>query len=546
MENLTPMLKQYDDIKSKHKDSILFFRLGDFYEMFYDDAKKASGILDLVLTSRSAGKSGRIPMCGIPYHAADSYISRLIKAGLKVAICEQVEDPAQAKGLVKRDIIRTITSGTFIDENTNDSRYLLTIGPNKNTIGIAFTDTTSGAIQANQYSDIHKVIEVISKLSIYECIFPANEEEKIRALFNHPLLKIKNIILSPFQDWCFNLDIAKKTLTEHFGTYTLKGFGIDDMLEATSSAGALIEYLKEMHKQPMRHIDKLSLYQDTDYVFISPAATYGLELEKLIDNIDRTLTPMGKRKLRHWIYHPLKNPSKILQRQQAITLLKDTPGIQEELGVILRNIPDIEKNLSRISCGYTHARDLLALRNTLSKLPQIQKIIAPLAQKNSLFSIEDVPDIRNLLENAINPDLVLSHPEGKTIRKGYHEKLDELRNIQENGKLYLQNLQREEIKRTKINSLKIGFNNVFGYYIEITKPNLHLVPPEYIRKQTLVNAERFITPQLKEFEEKMLTAEENILKIEKELLLDLETKILDNSLLLHQFSLSLATLDIIY
>lgn len=546
MENLTPMLKQYDNIKAEYRDSILFFRLGDFYEMFYDDARKASGILDLVLTSRGKGRAGKVPMCGIPYHAADSYISRLIKAGLKVAICEQVEDPSLAKGIVKRDIVRIITSGTFIDETSPEPRYLLAITPDKTAIGIAFTDGTSGVIQTNQYPDVNKVVDIISKLSVYECIFPASGEEKIKCIFNHPLLKIKTVILSPYEDWCFNPDIAQKSLNEHFGTLTLKGFGIDGMEQAVSSSGALLEYLKDMSRQPVRHIDKVSLYADAEYAFISPAAVHGLELEQLIQTTDHTLTPMGKRMFRHWIYHPLKNPAKILQRQQAVIFLKDSPHIQDELGSLLRNIPDIEKSLSRISCGYMHARDLLALRNTLTRIPQLQKTILALAQKNSLFSIDDVPDIRELLDKAINPDMPLSHPEGKIIRENYHPELDMLRSLQEGGREWLKNLQAEQIKRTKINSLKIGFNKVFGYYIEVTKPNLHLVPPEYIRKQTLINAERFITPELKEFEEKMLSSEENILKLELELLRHIQEEILDNCQSLHRFSASLAALDVIY
>jgi DNA mismatch repair protein MutS len=546
METLTPMLSQYQAIKENYKDCILFFRLGDFYEMFYEDAKRAAAVLDLVLTSRGAGKAGKVPMCGIPYHAADSYICRLIKAGYKVAICEQVEDPSEAKGIVKREVIRIITSGTFINENTNDARYLLSLGINKKIIGIAFTETSSGTIQANQYSDIYKVIEVISKLPVYECIFPADEEENVKKIFSHPLLKIKNIMLSPYYDWCFNPDIAKKSLSEHFGTHALRGFGIEEMPQATASSGALLEYLKQMNKRPLRHIDKVSLYSDTDYVFISPPAIYGLELERLIKTVDRTLTAMGKRKLRYWLYHPLKDSKKILQRQQAVTLLKESSLIQENLGNLLSNIPDIDKSLSRISCGYTHPKDLLALRTTFSRLPQLQKNLSPLAEKNSLFTVSDVPHIRELLEKAINPDIPLSRPEGKIIRRGYNSQLDSIRDIQENGRQWLKNLQKNEIKRTGINSLKIGFNKVFGYYIEITKPNLSRVSDDYIRKQTLVNAERFITPQLKEFEERMLTAEEDVLKLEKELLQEIQKQILDNSIALHLLSSQLATLDAIY
>jgi DNA mismatch repair protein MutS len=546
MENSTPMLKQYQDIKKQHQNCILFFRLGDFYEMFYEDAKKASALLDLVLTSRGAGQGGKIPMCGIPYHAADSYIGRLIKAGLKVAICEQVEDPVLAKGIVKRDVIRVITSGTYIDENNHDSRYLLCLNPSKKTMGIAFTDSSNGTIHANEYADKNKTIELLSKLPIYECIYPSNNTEIIKEIFNHPLLKTQNITLSPHDDWCFNYEIMKKSLCEHFATHSLGGFGIENMPVATSSAGALLEYLKQMNRQPMRHIDKISLYSDNDFVFISPAACHGLNLSELIKSIDHTITPLGKRKIRDWVYHPLKNKNAILQRQEAIALLKDNIPIQQELNQLLRNMPDIEKNISRLSCGYTHAKDFLALRNALIRIPQIQKAIQPLSWKSPLFVTQDLPVLRQLIENAINPDIPLSKPEGKIIRPGFNKELDSLRDIQENHRLWLKNLQTEEIKRTKINSLKIGYNRVFGYYIEISKANLHLAPQDYIRKQTLVNAERFITPGLKEFEEKMLTAEENVLKIETQILKSLHKEILDNSHPLHVFSSNIAALDVIY
>lgn len=545
METMTPMLKQYQDIKSQHEGCILFFRLGDFYEMFYDDAKTASSILDVVLTARGAGKAGKVPMCGIPYHAADAYISRLIKAGQKVAICEQLEDPSQAKGIVKRDVIRVITSGTFIDETSNDSRYLVCISFDKKNIGLAFTEATSGTIQVNQYLDKNSVTDVFSKLSAYECIYPASEEGVMQDMFNHGLLRNKNIVLTPYDDWCFNIDIAKKTLHDHFHTHNLRGFGIEDMPRAVSSAGALLEYLKQMNKQPMLHIDKLSLYTDTDYVYISPAACYGLELEELIKTLDRTLTPLGKRLFRYWVYHPLQNAASILDRQSAVTFLKGKPHIHQEITRLLYHMPDIEKSVSRISYGLTHAKDMLALRNALSRIPDLRKVVSPLAERNQLFSIQDIPQLRELLNKAVNPDVPLSHPEGRIIRSGYNEELDALRDIQNNGREWLKKLQAQEIKRTGINSLKIGFNKVFGYYIVVSKANLHLVPPDYIRKQTLVNAERYITPQLKEFEEKMLTAEEDVFRIERELLGVLQREILDTSAKLHRLASDIARLDVL-
>ena len=543
----TPMLKQYQEIKAKHTDCILFFRLGDFYEMFYDDAKVAANVLDLVLTSRSNGKSAKIPMCGIPYHAADSYIAKLIKAGLKVAICEQLENPSQAEGaIVKRDVIRTIPSGTFLDETSPDARYLLSLSPSPKGFGLAFFESNSGTIQTNQYTDQHKILEIISKLPICECIFPDSQKDQVKEILRHPLLRLKNISLSPFGDWSFNPEIARKTLCEHFQIHNLNGFGIDDYPLAQAASSALLEYLKAMNKQPLKHIDKISLYTDGDYVFISPAACYGLELEELLKTLDHTLTSLGKRKLRHWLYHPLKNQKMIEERQHALTLLKDTSHIRQELEKYLRYIPDIEKNISRLSCGYLSPKDFLALRNALNRLPDIQKTISSLSVLNPLFTLEDIPDLRDLLIRAINPDIPLSHSEGKVIQKGFSTELDSVRDIQEHGQKWLQNLQTQEIKRTGINSLKIGYNQVFGYYIEITKANLNAIPSDYIRKQTLVNGERYITTALKEFEEKALSAEEKILKIENEILQELRQEILDHSILLHEYASRIAVLDVLF
>jgi DNA mismatch repair protein MutS len=543
MENLTPMLKQYQEIKDLCPDSILFFRLGDFYEMFYDDARKACGILEVVLTSRDAGKSGKAPMCGIPYHAADTYIAKLIKAGLKVAICEQVEDPRLAKGLVKREVIRMITSGTFIDETSHEARSLACLSFVNKMIGLSFIDTASGSIKTQEYPDQLQVIEILAKNFIYECVFPLSQQNLAKEIFKHPILSNHSTALSPFEDWAFNIDLSRKSLCEHFQTSSLRGFGIEEMPAAIASSGALLEYLKLLHKQPLRHVDRISLYLDSDYVFISPAACFGLELEDLLKTLDHTRCSLGRRKFRDWLYHPLKNPAEILKRQNAVTLLKDSPVIQEDLARLLAIMPDIEKSLSRISCATSSARDLLALRNSLITLPEIEKLIAPLKGKNQLFNLQDLPDLREYLRKSVSPEIPLSHPEGRIINRGFHSQLDALRDIRENGNSWLKELQAREIQRTGINSLKIGFNSVFGYYFEISRSNLDRAPAEYIRKQTLSNAERFVTQELKDFEEKMLTADDNILKIERELIAGIHKVILDNSKLLHDLSSSIATLD---
>ncbi|MCC6758971.1 MAG: DNA mismatch repair protein MutS [Candidatus Omnitrophica bacterium] len=542
----TPMLAQYQKVKAQYQDCILFFRLGDFYEMFYDDAKAASKVLDLVLTARGRGTPNEIPMCGIPFHASEGYISRLIKAGFKVAICEQVEDPAAAQGIVRRDVIRVISSGTYCDEHSADSRYLCALSPNGATIGIAFTDPVSGAIQANQFENPHKIIELLARLPIYECVFPSSEEEKIKSLLQNPLLKTKTLTLSPQENWSFNPEIASKNLCEHFAVLNLRGFGLDGLTMAVSSSGALLEYLKIMNRQPLRHIDRISLYSDEEFVYLSPAAHYGLEIETFFRTINHTLTAMGKRELRSWLSHPLRKVDAIRERQKAVTLLRGQNETLRSLKECLQSLPDLEKSISKISSGYTHAKDILSIRNSLSLIPKIKQAIAPLTSQNRLFNVEDIPSLRKLLEAAVNPDMPLANNEGQVINRGFNADLDALKNIQTNGQEWLRQYQSKEIARSKINSLKVGFNNVFGYYIEVTKANAHLVPQDFVRKQTLVNGERFITQELKEYEEKILTAEDKIRKIENELIEQLKKAILDQSAALHKFSQSAATLDSLY
>jgi DNA mismatch repair protein MutS len=541
------MISQYQKIKEQHKDCILFFRLGDFYEMFFEDAQTVSRELDLVLTARGKNAaSGKIPMCGFPYHASANYIDRLIKKGYKVAICEQTEDPAQAKGIVKRDVIRVITSGTYLDDNSPESRLILCIAPQAKHVGIAFTDPASGTIETNQYPlTQNTLVHLISRLPVHECVYPEKAEEFIKPLFDHPLLKAKQIALSAHADWCFNADIAGKALREHFQVHNLHGFGIEDRHQAVAASGALLEYLKQMNKQPLRHMDKIALYSDTDHVFISAAAHRGLEIEALIRTIDHTATAMGKRKFRFLVYHPLKKTRTIQHIQGAVRQLRDQKGLFVQLTEHLAQIPDVEKNLSRLSCGYKHAKDLLSLKKTLSRLPALIDILKPLRSENDLFELKDIPELRELLDNAISEDFPLSHPEGKVIKPGYNSQLDELRSIQDHGKDWLTKLQEKEIGRTGINSLKVGFNKVFGYYIEVTKTHLKNVPAEYIRKQTLVNAERFITPELKEYEEKILTAQDKIIKIEQDLIAGIHRAILDHSRALHDFCRSIATIDVI-
>jgi len=540
----TPMLKQYRDIKARHQDAILFFRLGDFYEMFFEDATQASSILDLVLTSRGQDASGKIPMCGVPYHSSDGYIAKLIKAGKKVAICEQIEDPAVAQGIVKRDVIRIISAGTYLDESV-DSRYLMAIcaaakaGSKLVDFGVAFIDNSGGTICANELS-LHQTVELLAKLPICECIYPETQQETIQELFAHPLVNRRSIALSPLGDWAFNAEMAHKNLCEHLSVHSLKGFGIDALARATASCGALLEYLKTMNKTGVKHIDRISLYTQDDHVFISPAAHYGLELESLLGTIDLTSTPMGRRAMRYWLYHPLKDIAVIRQRQEAARALAQNA----RLGEVLKNMPDLQKALSRLSCGCGSIKDILHLRQGLLRVPLIVETLA--SSSNALLKIQDLTALRELLTKTINPDVPLAKPEGKMIQAGIDASLDELKNILENGRQWLAEYQAQEIKKTGITTLKVGFTNVFGFYLEITKAKQTNVPVHYVRKQTLVNAERYITQELKDYEEKFLTAQDKILTIEKRILKSLEDALLAQVPQLHDVCQQLATVDCLF
>lgn len=547
MQAATPMIRQYRDIKARHKDAILFFRLGDFYEMFFEDATQASSILDLVLTSRGSDAAGKIPMCGVPYHSSDNYIAKLIKAGKKVAICEQIEDPAAAQGIVKRDVIRIISAGTYLDESV-DSRYLLAVSPGK-TFGVAFIDNAGGTIFANELSPA-STVELLAKLPIFECLYPEGREEDVKNLFSHPLVKMRAIALSPLGDWAFNPEMAKKSLCDHLATQSLKGFGIDDLPGAIGSTGALLEYLKTMNKTGLKHIDKIALYTQDDHVFISPAAHYGLELESLLETIDLTATPMGRRAFRYWLYHPLKDVVAIQLRQEAAKEVKGNgphAGHSQSLarvGECLKNLPDLQKALSRLSCGCGSIKDILNIRQGLLRVPLIAETLGH--SSSPLLKIQDLTALRELLTKTINPDLPLAKPEGKMIQPGIDNGLDELKNILENGRLWLAQYQAQEIKKTGISSLKVGFTNVFGFYIEISKTRQNSVPANYVRKQTLVNGERYITPELKEYEEKFLTAQDKILNIEKRILDQMQGAILAEVARLHEVCHQLATVDCLF
>lgn len=535
---LTPMMRQYLDIKKEEPDSILFFRLGDFYEMFFEDAKQASAILHIALTARSAKKT-KIPMCGVPHHAADNYIARLVKAGKKVSICEQIEEPSKGKNIVKREIVRVITPGTFIAESLLDesaNKYLLSLSRVENKYGLAYTDVSTGEFLITELPDTESLIAELYKISPSETIVPESFTDS--ALFKE-IEQISLGILSPREDWSFDPAYSSRALKSHFEVKSLEGFGCNDKRAGVSAAGALIKYLQETHRGPMKNIDTMSVYGVDRYMGLDKNSHRHLELIKnqqdltsegtLFGVLDNTCTSMGRRLLKKWILNPLIDTGDIQERYMAVQDFYDDATLRKNARSVLREIYDIERLTSRIVMGNANARDLRSLAVSLSKVKVLKKILSDALQIEKVFSFADKLDPLTDIEKLITSSIVNSPPltikEGGIIMKGFDARIDELREKVSGGKDWVAALQKKEIERTGINSLKIGYNKVFGYYIEVTKAKLELVPKDYIRKQTLVNAERFITEELKKQESEIIGAEEKIKKMEYEVFCDLREKI---------------------
>ena len=531
----TPMFKQYRRIKEMHRDSILFFRMGDFYEMFYEDAKIASEILDIALTSRdSAKKENRVPMCGLPYHAARSYIAKLLRAGKTVAVCEQVEDPRQSRGIVKREVVRVITPGTvlepeLLDENTNN--YLASISVGDGGIGLAFVDVSTGEFLTTQRAgtNIHEMVaEELLNIVPSEFILPATRmDSKLKAMLDR---QCPGIPFRPIEDWIFSLPQASSLITSHYGLHSLTGLGLDDTPLATSAAGAIIYYLNETYRASLQHLKRPAPFTRSEYMTVDSTTARNLELlctlrdkskrGSLLGVLDMTITSMGGRKLRSWLTHPLMSTERINSRQRAVAECVDSNSLRLRIRDTLKDIHDIERLLGRISGPSANARDMVALKDSLAKSPQLKQALEEASSermgsiRNSLDPLEDVT---SLIETALVDSPPATMNEGNIIRDGYSPELDKLRSLVRDGKDWIAKLQKGEIRRTGINSLKVGYNRVFGYYIEITKPNLSLVPPNYIRKQTLSNSERYYTPELKERESAIMGAEEKMADLETEL-----------------------------
>ena len=534
MDDLTPMMKQYLDMKRIHKEEILFFRLGDFYEMFFDDAKTAARVLHLTLTARAGGNNQKVPMAGIPFHAAENYISKLVKKGFSIAICEQTEDPTAAKGLMKREISRVITPGTILsasmlDEKSNN--YLVALAYAPQSLGLAVVDVTTGEFKTCELTGPERFSVAANELSKFnpsEILLsqnaPAVEE------WGHLLKTANGAKQSHMEDWKFSTDEGKETLQEHFQVKSLDGFGLSGQDQAIRAAGAILQYLKETTHSVLSHLVNLSTFQVGEGMVLDATTQRNLEIVKsmrdggkegtLLSVLDETVTSMGGRLLRQWLVTPLTSVSQIKRRQDAVEELLARKEERETLRDFFREVSDLERLAGRIGCGTANARDMVALRTTLGLLPKIQGVLAGfkcLWLKEKVEVWDNLKEVHLLLEKSIHDEPPLALKEGGLIKAGYHKELDQLKKGSLEGKTWLAQLEEKEKARTGIGSLKVRYTSVFGYYIEVSKANLDKIPQDYHRKQTLVNAERFITPELKEMEGKILGAQEKADRLEYEL-----------------------------
>jgi len=561
---LSPAMDQYMRFKRQHPDAILFFRMGDFYEMFFDDAVEASSLLGLTLTSRNHGRtSGAVPLAGFPHHAAESYLAKLVQMGRKVAICEQVEDARKAKGIVKRDVVQVVSPGTTLSDTMLDSRRnnfiacLSTDGENgtATTAGMAIVDLSTGDFSVEEMP-VDDLADELERLAPTELLLSETADESFVSTLRRrlPLAAVSRI-----DPWQFEYRTAYDTLTEQLHVHSLKGFDCEDLDLGVRASGAAIAYLKEAQRGAIEHVSGLRRRRQNDGLLIDATAQRNLDLlvnqqdgtraGSLLDIVDQTLTPMGARLLRQWLTTPLADIAPITQRLDCVDALGSKRSVRKSLGDLLGGVGDLERSMARICCRRANARDLVGLSRSLSVMPDVGRFASSLDSDlmNHLVA-EDMPptgDLVDLLGRALVDEPPASVLEGGLIRDGYDPELDRLRLVSTGGRDWIAKLQVDERERTGISSLKVGFNQVFGYYIEISKPNLERVPEGYIRKQTLANAERFVTPALKEREEEILKAQELIEELEQTLFTDLRDEAARWSNVVRRCAATLAQIDVL-
>jgi len=557
-QKTSPMMVQWHTCKKSGGDALLFFRMGDFYEAFYDDAITIARELELTLTKRQ-----EIPMCGIPHHTSEIYVDRLVSKGFRVAIAEQMEDPRKAKGLVKRDVVRIVTPGTVINSSLlseNHNNFIAAVSRVGQLFGLAILDLTTADFYVIEVENEQDLLNEIHRLKPAELVVSPKIQEKNESIFTE-MRKYYEVVLSNYEEWRFDHQVAHDFLTNHFKVKSLDGFGLRGMVAAINAAGGLLSYLQENLCLSIDHITELHPYSTSQYMTIDRATQRHLELTEplndhskhhtLLNILDETKTPMGARLLRQWVKQPLLDPKEINKRQDAIQALYQQPHSLNGIDCDLAPIRDLERLIMKICSGYASPRDLVALKNSFEPIPQLKATLQSLSQTTEFLTLEEqaidpLTQMTTLISTAMVDDPPLRLNDGKIFRDGYCKELDELREISHNSKAWLARYQNELKNSTGIKTLKVGFNRMFGYYIEISKGQADNAPEYFQRRQTLVNAERFITPELKEYESKVMHAEERISAIENDLFAALRTEITQFSQQVQRTAQALARIDCIH
>ncbi len=569
----TPLMRQYSAIKARHPNALLLFRLGDFYELFFEDAVLASRELQIALTSRNKEKGEPIPMCGVPYHAAEGYIAKLIRKGFRVAICDQMEEPQAAKKLVNREVTRVVSPGTAIDSQVLEPRannYLAAAAARQGSIGLALADLSTGDFRATEFGGseaARRLAEELSRLSPSEMLIPSSQALSPPAGLNlqPPFVPRTSQNLdgprfteTPVDDWVFSEGYGGRLLRDHFRVASLAGYGLDQHPLAVAAAGAILHYVRETQRGSLAHLDGIRFYEQQDSLILDPSTLRNLELVEplfagsrdstLLATMDECVTPLGARQLKQWMLRPSIEANEIESRWDAVGELQALPIDREELRKTLSRIQDLERLLSKITLETANARDLLALKLSLAQLPRLRRQVSVFNAtrlKELHESLDELADVHALLESSIHPEPPALLTEGNLLRPGYDPQLDELRAISQKSKQLVAAIESRERERSRIGSLKVRFNSVFGYYIEVSKANLALVPVDYERKQTLVNAERFTTPELKELEAKILTAEERAQTLELELFRGIRRRVAAEAARVRRSARALAEIDVL-
>jgi len=550
-------MKQYHAAKADYPDCILFFRMGDFFEMFFEDAVQVSRELGLTLTSRSKGEDA-IPMAGVPVKSYEGYLRKLVTRGHRVAICDQVEDARQAKDLVDRRVVRVVTPGTLTEDTVLDDaepNFLAAVASGKRAMGLAWADLSTGAFELEDVA-AERLADELTRLAPAELLLPEDLHRTGDLKSTLGSLSLKRV--TPLADWQFGADGGRRVLTDHFQVSDLGGYGCEDLGPALGAGGALLQYLKDTQLAGLSHIASVSRYRDGDTMFLDHATRRALELTQntrdggrdgtLLQVLDRTVTPMGARRLKAWVTAPLRKLEPIRERQAGVQALVESEGLRDDLRSALDGVYDLERLTGRLGCGRASARDLVALKRSLDPVPEVLDRLASPAESVPVLAagrgaLDPCPEVTELVGRAIvdEPPAVLN--EGGLIREGHHAELDELRTIGAEGKGFLERYQAEEAERTGIPNLKVGFNRVFGFYLEVTNAHAGRVPENYVRKQTLKNAERYITPELKEYEARVLNAEERIKDLEYQLFLEVRAEVERHVARIQRTAHALADLD---